>query len=195
MIVYSGSFKPKGFGIKKYLKLYKNDIAVVSDKKISKRKLRKIKNYIISVSKDKLLNNSHLDINSYGCFSKAEIVSQICEMLFKYNDTLSLNDPSGYAAEAVKKYIRNFSSARIYGHKIYNDIQEQLYHKNGVCIIIAHEKINNATDTNLILETAENTAYLNDGVYVSYLDMLMHYGTEWNEMDKFISIISRCKNP
>ncbi len=195
MIVYSGSFKPKGFGVKRYVKLYKNDIAVVSDRKISKGKLQKIKNYIIAISKDKLLNKSHLDINSYGCFGEAEIISQICEILFAKNNTLSLNDMSGYAAKAVKKYIRNFSSVRIYGNKIYNDIQEQLYRKNGVCIIIARERIDNATDTNVILKTAKNTAYLNDIIYVSFLDMLRHYGTSWEETDKFISMVSQCKNP
>ncbi len=178
MILYSATFKPKGFGIKKYIKIIKTDIVVVSDKKISKRKRRKLEKYITSLSNDRLLNNSHLEIQSYGCFNERDIVLQLCEILFRKITDLSLNDTDGYAAEAVKKYIRKFSTIRIYGSRIYKDIQEQLYLSNGVCIILSNSKIKNSIDTKKILETVKNTVYFSDTVTVSYLDMLKHYGVK-----------------
>ncbi len=195
MILCSASFKQKGFGIKRYIKAFNKDIFLVSDKKISKRKQHKLEKYIVSLNVRKLLNISHLDITSYGCCGEGDIISQLCDKLFTTKDRIFLNDINGYAVEVLKKHIKNFTSVTIYGNGIYKDIQEQLYHKNGVCIILSSNRINNAIDTDRILKTAKHTLYYSGEVSISYLDMLKYYGTEWEDTPKFISMFSECKNP
>lgn len=194
MILYSSSFIPKGFGIKKHLKVLSNDMAVVSNKKISKRKLQKLIKYILSQN-ERLLNKSHLDITSYGCYEESEILTQLCEMLLLKHDNVSINDPEGYAIQPLKKYIGKFSSVKIYGNALYKELQKQVYRLNGVCIILSDDRIIDAIDTDNISQYLRTAYVENDGVIVTYLDMFRYHGITWEGAADFINVISRCKNP
>ena len=194
MILYSSSFIPKGFGIKKYVKVLSDDAAVVSDKKISKRKLQKLIKYIVSQN-ERLLNKSHLDIASYGCYAESEIMSQLCEMLLLKYDNVSINDTDGYAVQPLKKFIGKFSSVKIYGKEVYKELQEQVYRLNGICIILSDDRIIDAIDTDNISQYLQTAYVETDGVIVTYLDMFRYHGTTWEGVSDFINIISQCKNP
>ncbi len=194
MILYSSNFKPKGFGIKKYVKVLSNDASVVSDIRISKRKLQKLIKYILSQN-ERLLNKSHLDITSYDCYAESEILTQLCEMLLMKYDNVSINDPDGYALQPLKKLIGKFSSVKIYGNVVYKELQEQVYRSSGICIILSDDRIIDAIDTHNISQYLRTTYVETDGVIVTYLDMFRYHGITWKGTADFINIISWCKNP